>query len=218
MRCLIFAALLLQVSLPAEVNAAPHRVSKLTKFTEFTESIKAFGRKLPKMATTAAAAAIISCAGGAMISCEEGRRIVIGITETENVDPDDEYAGQYVTLYIGNDIYEAYWELTPEGLLLLELDDGLGKVVLLEYAKGELVDNHPDIGADVSLLGIENGEDVTYYGVVDKVFDNGFYIIAVDTIEYPDTDDVITLLTPIEMLAHASTLPEDGGIVFLDDW
>ncbi len=164
--------------------------------------------------TAAGAAGLIVCSGLTMAGCDRGRS-VLDVTSAEYVDPGDENAGQYVNFYIDNQLYEGYWELTPDGQLLIEIDDGYDRLVLLEYMTGRLIRNHPDVGAEVVVQGLRNGRDVDKYGEVVEVYDNGFYIVVIDEVVYVHNN--LSISTNETLLASPDALPEDGGIQFLDD-
>lgn len=210
MRSLFLVVLLIHMLSMTTVGAAPSRLTPATA--------KAWLQKLPaqalRTATAAGATAIIACGGLTMTGCDQGRS-VLDVTNTEYIDPSDENAGQYVTFYIENQLYEGYWEITPEGQLLIEVDDGYDKIVLLEYMTGRVINNHPDIGAEVVVQGLRNGRAVDKYGTVGEVFDNGLYLIDIDEIIYVHNN--LSIYSRETLLASPDVLPEDGGLEFLDE-
>ena len=192
--------------------------SPLASFAKLRATVEKWLRKLPSQAlqsaTAAGTAIIIACSGLTMTGCDQGRS-VLDVTNTEYIDPSDENAGQYVTFYIENQLYEGYWEVTPDGQLLIEVDDGYDKIVLLEYMTGRVINNHPDLGAEVVVQGLRNGRAVDKYGTVGKVFDNGLYLIDIDEIVYVHNN--LSIYSRETLLASPDVLPEDGGLEFLDE-
>ena len=110
---------------------------------------------------------------------------------------------------------KATGELTPDGQLLIEIDDGYDKLVLLEHMTGQVINNHHDIGAEVRVYGLRNGHEVDKYGEVVEVYDNGFYIIEIDEIVYVHNNQ--TVYTTEILLVNKAVLLEDGGFEFTDD-
>ena len=179
---------------------------------QLKEKITTQLQKLPQKALALGTAAIILCTG--MIGCNQ-HRTILDVTDTEYRDPADEAAGQYVTFYIDNVKYEGYWEVTLEGILLIEVDDGYGKIVLLEHLTGTAIPDHSDIGADVVFYGERNGHDVDKYGTIIEVYDNGFYVIDVYEIVYINSGQKIA--ADERALINIAVLPQDGGMQFLDE-
>ena len=173
--------------------------------------------KTPRQIATLGVIGLAVCSPIALNGCDQVRRSgVYEVTDTEYVDPSDEYAGQYVTFYIDGEYYEGYWELTPDNQILIEIDDSYDRIVLLEYLKGERIRNHSDVGAEVVMTGYRNGRLVDQYGEVIEVYDNGIYIVDVWEVEYVHSGQVIEFNIPKRIATHASVLEEDGGFTFLD--
>ena len=222
MRNLFLAVFLAHVLSLASASATPTKLPILRttakNILSSTNNVGAWLQKLPQKAlkgsTATAAATLIACSSLMMIGCDQGTRL-LEVTETEYVDPVDENAGQYVTFYIDNTLYEGYWELTPDGQLLIEIDDGYDKLVLLEHMTGQVINNHHDIGAEVRVYGLRNGHEVDKYGEVVEVYDNGFYIIEIDEIVYVHNNQ--TVYTTEILLVNKAVLLEDGGFEFTDD-
>ena len=161
------------------------------------------------------AAGTIMCSGLTMTGCDRGR-YDLEVVDTEYIDPVDEAAGQYVTFYIDNQLFEGYWEITLDGQLLIEIDDGYGKTLLLEHMTGRRIRNHSDIGVEVVVQSQRNGRDVDKYGTVLEVYDNGFYVIDIYEIIYIHNGQPVRNINE-RLLINKSILPEDGGIEFLDE-
>ena len=222
MRHLFFAMFLTQVLAMMSASAAPTKLQALRTTAKSmllpSKNVGAWLSILPqkalKVSTAAVAAALIACGSLTMTGCEEGQAL-LRVVDTEYSDRSDELAGQYVTFYIEGDLYEGYWEITLDGLLLIEIDDGYGKIVLLEHMTGQAILNHPDIGAEVVIYDIRNGHEVDKYGEVVEVYDNGFYIIEINEIAYVHNNHSIFVNETV--LANSAVLPEDGGFEFLDD-
>ncbi len=223
MRNVLLVVLLVHMLVMAAASAAP--VPKLQAWRETLRSFKlpplqekvstALRKKIPPQAAAIAAAGLVLCSSLAMTGCAE-RRSILDITDTEYVDPGDNAAGQYVTFYIDNQRYEGYWELTYDSQLLIEIDDGYGKTVLLEHMTGRVIPDHPDLDAEVLVYGERNGHDVDKYGEVKEVYDNGFYIIEIDEIVYVNSGQSVRNVRET-LLINVAVLPEDGGFSFLDD-
>ena len=223
MRNLFLAVFLAHLLSLASASATPNKLPILRttakNLSSSTNNVGAWLQKLPQKAlkgrgTAIAAATLIACSSLMMIGCDQGTRL-LEVTETEYVDPVDENAGQYVTFYIDNTLYEGYWELTPDGQLLIEIDDGYDKLVLLEHMTGQVINNHHDIGDEVRVYGLRNGHEVDKYGEVVEVYDNGFYIIEIDKIVYVHNKQ--TVYTTEILLVNKAVLLEDGGFEFTDD-
>ncbi len=222
MRNLFLAVFLAHVLSLASASATPTKLPILRttakNLSSSTNNVGAWLQKLPQKAlkgsTATAAATLIACSSLMMIGCDQGTRL-LEVTDTEYVDPIDENAGQYVTFYIDDILYEGYWELTPDGQLLIEIDDGYDKLVLLEHMTGQVINNHHDIGAEVRVYGLRNGHEVDKYGEVVEVYDNGFYIIEIDKIVYVHNNQ--TVYTTEILLVNKAVLLEDGGFEFTDD-
>ena len=192
-------------------NAGVGFANKLQGLREAIRGLKSNKAVITTVGIIAAGAILCSSSG-----CEQGR-FDLDVIETEYVDPNDEAAGQEVTFYIDNQLYEGYWEVTLDGQLLIEIDDGYGKIVLLEHMTGRLIPNHPDIGVEVVIQGQRNGKDVDKYGTVLEVYDNGFYVIDIYEIIYINSGQSVRNSNQ-RLLINQSVLPEDGGIQFLDDY
>ena len=222
MRNLFLAVFLTHVLSIASASAAPTKLPALHTTAKNMllphKDVGAWLQKLPQKAlkvSTAVATTLIACGSLMLSGCDQGMRSLLEVTDTEYVDPIDENAGQYVTFYIDDTLYEGYWEITTDGQLLIEIDDGYDKIVLLEYTTGRAIPNHPDIGAEVVVYGLRNGHEVDKYGEVIEVYDNGFYVIAVDEIVYVHNDVII--YTDENLLTNTAILIEDGGHEFTDD-
>ena len=172
-------------------------------------------QKLPQKVFTIGAAGVILCSSLTMTGCDQ-QKAILDIINTEYVDPSDEAAGQHVTFYIDNQLYEGYWEITLDGQLLIEIDDGYGKIVLLEHMTGTVIPDHTDLGAEVLVQSQLNRHDVDKYGEVVEVYDNGFYVIEIYEIVYVQSGQSLTDVEET-ILVNVAVLPEDGGFKFLDD-
>ena len=215
MKKIFLVGMSLQILLVGIDTAAAQRGGGL--LTRLQQGAKGMLAQLPQQILAIGAAGVIACGSATLVGCEQGRQIVLDFTDTEDADPLDPAAGQYVTFYIGNVLHEGYWEVTPDGLLLIEVDDGFGKLVFIEHQPGYAIPDHPDIGAEVYMFGTVGNQQVERYGFVREVYDSGFYIIDIDQIFYVNTG-VTTELYPVQtVLAHASVLLEDGGFAFVGD-
>ena len=221
MKRLFLATVLAQVLLITSTEAAPNKLQVLRERgkTLLQSPVgKWLLEKAPQQAATLGIAAFLACGTIALNGCDQARTSgVYDVIDTEYIDPGDEYAGQYVTFYINGEHYEGYWEITPDNQILVEIDNANERLVLLEYLKGERIPNHSDIGAQVVMMGLRNGQHVDQYGEVVEVYDNGIYIIDVWEVEYINSGQVIEFNIPRRMATHASVLEEDGGFTFLDD-
>lgn len=162
---------------------------------------------------------ITTCFG--ITACDQGRSIVdvVGYAnyfdEVGELNEEDELVGQFVTFYVDDVLYEGYWEVRENGLLLVEVDDGDGKIVLTQYREGEVIPDHQDIGAEVVMSGFIDEFDVWYYGEIIEAYDNGFRLISIDSVEYVHRGQTIDLL-PYNVLAHEGVLLKDGGFEFVE--
>lgn len=215
MRTLLLAVFLTHMLSMGSAAGAPHRLATAAKnVLPSVKDVNTFLQKLPQKALAIGTAGVILCGSMTMIGCDRGTSL-LEITDTEYVDPSDENAGQYVTFYIDGYLYEGYWEVTPEGQILIEVDDSYDKLVLHEYTVGQLIRNHPDVGAEVVVQGWRNGREVDKYGEVLEVYDNGFYIVAIDEVIYVHNN--LSIHTKETLLVNPNFLPENGGLEFLDE-
>ena len=120
MRNLFLAVFLAHVLSLASARATPTKLPILRttakNLSSSTNNVGAWLQKLPQKAlkgsTATAAATLIACSSLMMIGCDQGTRL-LEVTDTEYVDPIDENAGQYVTFYIDDILYEGYWGAYP---------------------------------------------------------------------------------------------------------
>lgn len=221
MKRLFLATVLAQALLMTGVEADPNKLPVLRESGKALRQ-SPFGKwlveKVPQQALQVGLAALIACSPVVISGCDQIRTSgTYDIIDVEDMDPGDEYAGQYVTFYINGDYYEGYWEITPDDQILIEIDNLYDKIVLLEYLKGQRIRNHSDVGAEVVMTGWRNGRQVDQYGEIIEVYDNGIYIVDVWEVQYVKSGQVIEFNIPYRMATHASVLEEDGGFTFLDD-
>lgn len=188
------------------------RVAKLLQKMLPAESASMISKKAGKLVAGAGLVGLALC--GTITGCDRGEQILIDVVDVEEVDNVDGRDSQYVSFIIGNTRYEGYWEDTQTDQLLVELDTGGVRIVLLEQVDGFLVPNHHDIGALVYLIGEANGEEIYRYGEVVDVYDNGYYSIEISYEEYVDNGERINLFRPYTMLVHQAVLLDDGGFAF----
>ena len=210
-RKLFLSLLLVHVLSMTSVEAAPVKLPALrASANAMHKDIGAWLQKLPqkalKVGTVAAAAVVVACGGLTMAGCSEsGKDQVIEHIHVEEHIHMEEYirndGTDAVAFYLDGVLHEGYWEVTPDGQLLIAVDDGYGTIVLLEHMTGKIIPRHSDIGAEVIVHGI--GDNVDEYGTVLEVYDNGFYIILIDANE--------------TLLISMSVLPEEGGFEFLEE-
>ena len=218
MRNLFLAVFLTHVLSMTSANAAPPQLATIRTMAKNLlpsgDKVKALLQKIPQKALVIGAAGVILCASLTSTGCERGRSY-LDVTDTEYVDPNDENAGQYVSFELDGYLYEGYWEITPEGQLLIEIDDSYDRILLHEYTVGKVIKNHPDIGAYVVVQGWRNGHEVDKYGEVYEVYDNGFYVILIDEVVYVHNN--ISIKVNETLLVNPNFLAEDGGLEFLDE-
>lgn len=156
------------------------------------------------------------CGAISLNGCDRGEQILIDVVDVEDIYNQGGRDSQYITFIINGVSYEGYWEETHDDQLLVELDNGDTRIVLLEQIDGFLVPNHQDIGALVYLRGELNGEEIYRRGEVIDVYDNGYYSIEVTYEEYANDGERITLFRPYTVLVHQALLLADGGFTFED--
>ena len=196
----------------ASAVPANGRLSSLLQKVLPSKTAGTIGKKAGKFIAGAGVIGLALC--GTITGCDRGERILIDVVDVEDVDSIDGRDSQYVSFIAGGVRYEGYWEETQTNQLLVELDNGDVRIVLLEQVDGFLVPNHQDVGALVYLLGEANGEEIYRRGEVIDVYDNGYYSIEVSYEEYVDDGELITLFRPYVVLVHEAILVEDGGFAF----
>ena len=219
MRSLFLAVFLTHMLSVSSADAAPPILPKVRATIKSVlpsgNNVSTWLQKLPQKVLAIGAAGVVLCSSLTMTSCDQ-QKAILDIINTEYADPKDDAAGQYVTFYIDNQLYEGYWEITIDGQLLIEIDDGYGKIVLLEHMTGTVIPDHPDLGAGVLVHGQLNRHDVDKYGEVLEVYDNGFYVIEIYEIVYVHGGQSLMNVEET-ILVNIAVLPEDGGFKFLDD-
>ena len=212
MRFLLLVTLTLAGAGQAVATPTNGRLASLLHKMLPTKSASMISKKAGNLVAGAGLIGLALC--GTITGCDRGEQILIDVVDVEEVDNIDGRDSQYVSFIIGNTRYEGYWEDTQTDQLLVELDTGGVRIVLLEQVDGFLVPNHQDVGALVYLIGEANGEEIYRYGEVVDVYDNGYYSIEVSYEEYVDNGERINLFRPYTMLVHQAVLLDDGGFAF----
>ena len=221
MQKLFLATVLAQALVMTSIEAVPDKLQVLRESGKVLRQSpvgKWLSATVTRQVASVGLAAVLACSPLVMTGCNQVRNSgVYELTDTEYVDPGDDYAGQYITLYIDGVYYEGYWEITPDNQLLIEIDNNFDRLVLLEYLKGERIPNHTDTGAEIVMTSYRNGHKVWQYGEIVDVYTNGIYIVDVWEVEYVHSRQVIAFNRPDRVATHASVLEEDGGFSFLDE-
>ena len=212
MRFILVIALTLTGAVQAVAVPTNSRITTLLQKVLPTNSANIVAKKAGKFVASAGLVGLALC--GTITGCDRGEQILVDVIDVENIGTSDGRDSQYVSFVAGGIRYEGYWEETQSDQLLVELDDGGVRIVLLEQVDGFLVPNHQDLGALVYLIGEVNGEEVYRRGEVIDVYDNGYYSIEVSYEEYVNDGELINLLRPYTMLVHEAVLLEDGGFAF----
>ena len=212
MRFLLVVALAFFIVGPVSATPTNGRIATLLQKVLPAKSANIVGKKAGKFVASAGLIGLALC--GTITGCDRGEQLLVDVIDVEDADTIHGRDSQYISFVVSGVSYEGYWEETQADQLLVEVDDGSVRIVLLEQVDGFLVPDHQDIGALVYLLGEVNGEEVYRRGEVIEVYDNGYYSIEVSYEEYVNDGEVINLFRPYTMLVHEAVLLEDGGFAF----
>ena len=226
MRSLFFAVLLAHTMSVPISNALP--LSRVTKPGGLREVVRTLNLKLPQVRGKISAvvrtslnlivAGTVICSSLAMTGCERTRSM-LDVTDTEYADPSGENTGQLVTVFVEGHPDEVYWEATPEGQVLLELDTGYSRVTFYELSIGQRISNHTNVGVNVVVQSQGDSSKVDRYGKVFEVYDSGFYIINIYEVitSYTYQSSIFSAKVEETLLVNPNSLPEGIDIEFIDN-
>lgn len=89
--------------------------------------------------------------------------------------------------------------------------------VFMQETEGDIgfsLDRHQYLGERVYLDGARGIHAVQRSGIIKEIFDNGYYLIAIDSERYVSDGSPIALLLPYDLIAHEFSLENEDGTSF----
>ncbi len=84
----------------------------------------------------------------------------------------------------------------------------------MEGSAGFALDHHQYVGKRVYLDGVRGTMVVQRSGIVEELFDNGYYLIAIDRERYVADGSPVALFVPYDIIAHEFYLEKKDGSSF----
>ena len=158
------------------------------------------------------------------VGCDTGDDVFTP-TEPEVVEPTvpvvevvDRYDGTDILFEEKGIIYEALViEGVSEDEVLVRLVDDSREVISVDSIAGTSIDDHPDLEAEVKLMGNQNKDESNLTGEIVAVYDNGVRKIEIFAVKFMD-GRFERLDVPRIRLVHEDTHFNDGGYMTLDEF
>lgn len=114
--------------------------------------------------------------------------------------------------------YQGVLGMAENGQMVAQIFTGGGALTFLQLTDattGLDLDKHEHIGERVYLAGARGVRAVRKSGIVTKVFNNGYYMVDIDSERYVSDGSEIALLTPYNMLVYELFLQKEDGSSFI---
>ena len=103
------------------------------------------------------------------------------------------------------------------GRIIAQTVVGSSAFVFMQEMEGDIgfsLDRHQYIGERVYLDGVRDLHVVQRSGIIKEIFDNGYYLLAIDGERYVVDGSPIALLVPYDIIAHEFVLENEDGTSF----
>ena len=174
------------------------------------------GQQITKSIKGMALGALIACS--LFTGCERGELRPFADVLQERVDA-EVIPTQNLYVLVDDKEYEGVIGKDSNGRIIAQTFIGGGAFVFLQQVEGTAgfsLDKHSYIGERAYLDGARDLETVQLSGIIEEVFHNGYYLIAIDSERYTD-DSLVALLTPYSLIAHEFLLEKEDGSSFFDN-
>ena len=127
---------------------------------------------------------------------------------------------QKLYVYVDDKDYEGVIGKDGNGRITVQTYVGGGAFIFLQDMEGTAgfsIDRHQFIGQRVYLDSVSGLNAIQRSGIIKEVFDNGYYLIAIDSEHYVKDGGPIAVFLPYDLIAHEFYLEKEDGTSFFDN-
>lgn len=124
---------------------------------------------------------------------------------------------QELLVFVDDKDYQGVIGKDSNGRIIAQTVVNSGAFVFMQQMEGMAgfsLDRHQYIGKRIYLDGVRNIMPVQRSGIIKEIFDNGYYLIAIDQEHYVSDGSPIALLVPYDIIAHEFSLENQDGTSF----
>ena len=157
---------------------------------------------------------LIACAG--LTGCERGELrpfadVLQERGEAEIIPTRDLF------IFVDDKDYQGVIGKDGNGRIIAQTFLNAGAFVFMQQMEGTTgfsLDHHQYIGERVYLDGARDLRAVQRSGIIEEIFDNGYYLIAIDSERYVSDGSPVALLVSYDVIAHEFSLENEDGSSF----